>query len=414
MKAEIICTGTELLLGQIINSNAQIFSTGLASLGIDLFRITTVGDNKKRIEEAIEHARKMADIIILNGGLGPTEDDQTREALLRVLNKEEEVHAPTLQKIREYGMSRNLPYLKNNDKVAYVPKDATVFVNKVGSAPGSAVVVDHQVFILTPGPPHELRPMLMNDILPWLREHYGLEDAIKSRVMKLVGIGESSAEEMVRDLVGSTNPTLAPTIKKGELHFRITAKAHTTARADAMLDDMEKRFRSKLGDYVFGTDHDTLENVVGRLLIDKRLTISCAESCTGGLLASALTDVPGSSSYMHFSCLTYSDEWKERLLKVPGDILMKRGAVSVETAQAMAKGIRAMTGSDIGIATTGIAGPDGGSLEKPVGLVYVSLDFQGNQVTKKLLLSGDRQHIKELTVKRALGLVYAILNGVEV
>lgn len=413
MKAEIICTGTELLLGQIINSNAQLFSKALAESGIDLYKITTVGDNKKRIEEAIAAAGETVDLIILNGGLGPTEDDQTREALVSVLGLGEEIHPPTLEKIREYGKSRGLPYLKNNDKVAEVPKGCVVFANQVGSAPGSAVEVDGRIYILTPGPPHELEPLLTQEIMPWLRQRFQLKDRIMSRVMKVAGIGESTAEERVRDLIASSNPTLAPTVKRGEIHFRITAKSAEEKEAIRLLDEMEMVFRERLGTHVFGKDHDTLEMVVGQMLLERKLSISCAESCTGGLLASSLTDVPGSSNYLQFSAITYSDEWKETFLGVPWDILTKRGAVSAETVQAMASGIRAKTGSDIGVAISGIAGPGGGSLEKPVGLVYIGIDYKGEFHVKKLLLSDDRLRNKSMSVKRALSFIYEVLVNAE-
>lgn len=413
MKAEIICTGTELLLGQIVNSNAQLFSRALAESGIDLYKITTVGDNKKRIEEAISTAGESVELIILNGGLGPTEDDQTREALVSVLGLGEEIHHPTLEKIREYGKSRGLPYLKNNDKVADVPKGAVVFANQVGSAPGSAVEADGRIYILTPGPPHELEPLLTREIMPWLRHRFQLKDRIMSRVMKVAGIGESTAEERVRDLIASSNPTLAPTVKRGEIHFRITAKSAEEAEAVRLLDEMEAAFRERLGTHVFGKDQETLEQVVGQMLLERGLSIACAESCTGGLLTSSLTDVPGSSNYMQFSAITYSDEWKESFLGVPWDILMKRGAVSAETVQAMASGIREKTGADIGVAISGIAGPDGGSLEKPVGLVYIGIDYKGEFQVKKLLLSGDRLRNKAMSVKRALSFIYEVLVSAE-
>lgn len=409
MKAEVICTGTELLLGQIVNSNAQIFSKALAEVGIDLYKITTVGDNKKRIEEAIRLAGSSVDLIILNGGLGPTEDDQTREALVSVLGLGETVHQPSLDRIRAYGKKWHLPYLKNNDKVALIPETAVVFENPVGTAPGSAVKSDGRTYILTPGPPHELEPVLNQLILPWLKQEFHLTERILSRVMKVAGIGESTAEERVRDLIASTNPTLAPTAKNGEIHFRITAKSNDKGEAMRLLDQMEVDFRERLGSHVFGKDEDTLESAVGRLLLEKGLSISCAESCTGGLLTSSLTDVPGSSNYMQFSAITYSNEWKEDFLGVPKDVLLKLGAVSAETVQAMAAGIRKKTGADIGVAISGIAGPDGGSLEKPVGLVYVCVDYNGKSHVKKLLLSGSRLRNKSISVKQALGFLYAVL-----
>lgn len=409
MRAEVICTGTELLLGQIINTNAQIFSRGLADLGIDLYTITTIGDNQARIEEAIRHAQKNADIIILNGGLGPTEDDCTREALVRVLGIEEEVHQPTLKKIQDYGKSRSLALLKNNEKVALVPQGSVVFTNGVGSAPASAVVRDAKVYILTPGPPHELTYLLERGVYPWLKKTYGLDVTIASRVMKVINIGESDAEEMVRDLVCSTNPTLAPTIKKGELHFRITAKADNVTLAHQLLDEMEDKFRAKMGHYVYGKDNETLEMVIGSLLREHGLQIACAESCTGGLLASTLTDVSGASDYLTFSAITYSDYWKTEFLDVPLDILHKRGAVSPETVKLMADGIRHKTGADIGLSISGIAGPTGGSLEKPVGLVYLGISMVDGTYSKKILLSGDRLFNKELSVKKMLGFLYELL-----
>lgn len=410
MKAEVICTGTELLLGQIINSNARIFSQGLAALGIDLYSITTVGDNQKRIEEAIRLARSRADIIILNGGLGPTADDCSREALVAVLGRGEEVHGPSLAKIKAYSKARQLKAVKNVDKVARVPKGAQVFTNPVGSAPASISQEDGKVFILTPGPPYELTTLLEENIYPWLKQKYGLDATIVSRLMKVINMGESTAEDRVKDLVLSANPSLAPTIKKGEIHFRITAKAKTRALAEGMLDDMEAKFRQRMEGYIYGVDEERLEAVIGQILRRLGLTIACAESCTGGLLASTLTDVPGASDYVNFSCLTYNNEWKASFLGVPVQVLEKRGAVSAETVQAMAQGIARLAKADIGLAVSGIAGPTGGSLEKPVGLVYLGVFMDGQVYHKKLLLGRDRLLNKELSVRGTLAFLYEILD----
>lgn len=413
MRAELICTGTELLLGQIVNSNARLFSQALAALGIDMYRITTVGDNRERIAAAIREASRTCDLILLNGGLGPTEDDQTREALVQELGIGEEVHPETLEKIRAYGVVRNLPPLARNDKVARVPAGAVVFPNRVGSAPGSACRADGRTYILTPGPPQELRAVLLEEIVPWLRETFGLGTEIRSRILRVVGIGESAAEEAVRDLIHSPNPTLAPTAKSGELHFRITAKADSPDEADRLIAGLEEAFRDRLGEHVYGIDHETLEGVVGDMLRRRNWRIACAESCTGGLLASTLTDVPGSSAYFDMSFVTYADAWKEKLLGVSGELLQKRGAVSPEVVAEMARGIRETAGADVGVAISGIAGPDGGSLEKPVGLVYTGVCAGGKTHTARHLFSGERADIKERSVKAALALVFRVLQEAE-
>ncbi len=411
MKAELIFTGTELLLGQILNTNAAYLSRELAELGVDLYRIITVGDNRERIRDAIVAASASADMVLINGGLGPTGDDQTREALMEACQVGEVVHRETLEKIREYSRSRNLPMLKSNEKVAMVPEGAQVFVNPAGSAPGSVLEKGGTTYVLTPGPPHELKALFETHIRPWMKQRYSLEGVISSRVLKVAGIGESSAEDRVKHLITSTNPTLAPTVKRGEIHFRISAKADSREEADRMMAGMESAFREVLGDYVFGTGADTLEEVLGRLLLERGLRVSCAESCTGGLLTSTLTDVPGSSGYLEFSAVTYANRWKEEFLGVPGEVLLKVGAVSPETAKAMAAGIREKTGSDIGLAVSGIAGPDGGSLEKPVGLVYTALSMGDRTVSRKHIFSGGRKAIKEMAVRAALVMLYQALQG---
>ncbi len=412
MKAELIFTGTELLLGQILNTNALYLSRELAALGIDLYRITTVGDNRLRIRDAIVEAARNSDVVIINGGLGPTEDDQTREALVEACGVREVIHQPTLDKINDYVRVRNRTPLQSNEKVAKVPEGAQVFVNSSGSAPGSVLEKEGTAYVLTPGPPHELMSIFEEHLRDWLKRRFQLNEVIRSKVFKVVGIGESSAEERIRDLINSPNPTVAPTVKRGEIHFRVTAKAPSDVQAADLIAGMERRFMDELGDFTYGSDQDNLEGVIGALLREKGLTVSCAESCTGGLLTSALTDVPGSSDYLEFSAVTYANRWKEEFLDVPQEILFKRGAVSREAVKCMAEGIRKKTGADIGLAVSGIAGPGGGTLEKPVGLVYLGLAMEEGTWSRKQMYSGGRKVIKELSARGALVLLYQGLKGV--
>lgn len=412
MKAHLISTGTELLLGQITNSNAPFIAQRLAELGIDLYTQVTVGDNRERLAEAIKSAREKADLVIINGGLGPTEDDVTREVVAQVLGLPLEENPEALAVVEGYFQKRGLKMSQASLKLALAPAGARVLKNPLGTAPG--LLVKHQgiTYILLPGPPQEMELMFKKEVIPYLEEHRDFSGIIKSRVLKVVGLGEPLVEEKVKDLLNSTNPTLAPVVNMGEVHLRITAKAESPAQAQGLIGAMENQVRQRLGEYIYGADGETLEEVVGRMLQARDLSIAVAESCTGGLLAHRLTNVPGSSAYFHLGTVVYANRWKSNLLGVSLGTLAAYGAVSSQTAEAMAQGIRRLANTDVGIGITGIAGPSGGTEAKPVGLVYIALSYQGKVTVHKEQFLGDRKAIKAQTVQKALWLLWKMLKDI--
>ncbi|MEI7883929.1 MAG: competence/damage-inducible protein A [Clostridia bacterium] len=410
MKAILICTGTELLLGQIVNTNAAYIGKALAEAGIDLYEIVTVGDNQERIANAIRRGSENHDLVIINGGLGPTEDDVSGEALAEVLGKNLVVDPVAQARQLDFMHKRNFAIQEFKDKTVQVIEGAQVLLNGNGSAPGSLCTVADKLYALLPGPPNEMQLMFQQELLPRLRKSFALNSVIKSRVLKVTGIGEGEAESRLGDLIHTLNPTLAPTVKSGEIHFRITAKNSSNNEALKLIDEMEAKFRKLLGEFVFGIDEDNLEDAVAKLLWQKGLTIAAAESCTGGNLAFHLSNVPGSSAYLKLSAITYADEWKTALLGVKKETLLTKGAVSKEVAKQMALGIARKAKSDLGVSITGIAGPEGGSEDKPIGLVYIGIYYQGKVVVTKQLFQGDRAIIRERSTKAALRLLWETLK----
>jgi nicotinamide-nucleotide amidase len=413
MIAEIISTGTELLLGQIVNTNAQYISARLASLGIHLFFQTTVGDNRLRMEEAIVQALHRADIVITTGGLGPTLGDITKEVSAIVFGRKLELHKESLARICDFFSQRGLVMTENNVRQAMMPAGAIVLENKRGTAPGVILEKGQKVIIHLPGPPHEMKGMFEDAVVPYLVNRYNVQTIIHSRVLRCVGIGESMLEEKIKDLLlRQSNPTLALLARHGEIHIRITVHSSDIDTADAMLDEAEKSIRDRLGIYVFGVDEETLAEVVGRLLVKENGTLACAESCTGGLLSSLLTDVPGSSQYFTHCIISYSNEAKMHYLGVREETLAQYGAVSEQTAGEMAAGIRRTAGTDYGIAVTGIAGPSGATEEKPVGLVYIGLAASAGITVKEFHFSGDRFLVKQRAALSALNILRCYLLNI--
>lgn len=414
MRAEIISVGTELLLGQIIDTNAPYLSEVLSALGIDVYYRVTVGDNAARLEDALKTALYRADLVITIGGLGPTQDDLTKEAIAEVLGERMVMDPESEETIRSFFERRGLPIAQSNLKQALKPESGTAIPNSVGTAPGAIVEKDGKIVIALPGPPGELIPMVEKSVIPYvnsLPQRIGAPTVIVSRTLRVVGIGESSAEERVKDLLSGTNPTIAPYAKGGEVHFRITAKAADRDTALQMIAGLEAKARERLGDYVFGIDVEDLETVVVRMLIERRLTLALAESCTGGLIAHRITNVPGSSETLLAGVVAYSNAAKTGFLGVPADLIKEHGAVSPEVAEAMAVGAIERTGADIALGVTGIAGPGGGTPEKPVGLVYISLKTpDGVEVTKNVL-GGGRKEIKWRTSQAALNMIRMYLLG---
>ncbi|MBU3156280.1 competence/damage-inducible protein A [Clostridium estertheticum] len=402
MKAEILAVGTEILLGDIVNTNAQYIAKRLADLGIAVYHQSVVGDNPERLLEAYRLAFSRADLVITTGGLGPTKDDLTKEVAFEYFGKESVVHEPSLKVIEDYFKKSNRVMVESNKKQAYFPVDAVILPNNNGTAPGCIIEENKKIVALLPGPPFEMKPMFEESVVPYLKKFE--QGVLVSKVLRVIGVGESSAAEMIEDILDTqTNPTVAPYAKEGEVTFRITSKANTYDEGIKLMEPMEAEIRSRLGNNnIYGEGDVTLESVLCEMLVNKRLTIATAESCTGGMVAAALINYPGISSVFMEGAVTYTNEAKINRLGVKKETLDKYGAVSSEVAAEMALGIAKTAGTSIGISTTGIAGPGGGSEEKPVGLVYVGLYINGQVKTKMLKLSGDRQKVRERATKQLL------------
>lgn len=413
MKGEIISVGTELLLGQIVNTNAAFISQKLAELGIDVYYTTTVGDNAARLREVFTRSWQRSDLIILTGGLGPTMDDLTRETVADFLGLELVLNHDILAALRDYFASRGRVMTENNKKQAYFPAGAQILPNPNGTAAGVFLEKEGKVVVMLPGPPFEMVPMFENEVVPRLENLLaGRREVIKSRVLKLYGVGESQLETMLQDLLEKqSNPTLATLAKENEIQLRLTAKASLPERAEKLLAEMEAEIRKRVGQFVFAVDDETMEEVVGILLRQRGATISVAESCTGGLIGHRLTEVPGSSAYFQYGVVTYSNEAKEKLLHVDGELLRRFGAVSSQVARAMAAGVRELGKTSLGLAVTGIAGPEGGRPGKPVGLVYIALATQAEVHVESHNFRGPRPVIKKRASQAALNLVRKYLLG---
>ena len=406
MTVEIICVGTEILLGNIVNTNAAFLSEQCARLGLSCYYQQVVGDNEGRLCDAIKLALGRSDVILLSGGLGPTEDDLTKEAAAKVLGKELYLDEQVKESIKQYFETHQLKQItENNWKQAMVPEGAIVVENPNGTAPGLIMKDgDHHV-ILMPGPPNELLPMFRESIMPYLD---ALEPGtIYSQTVKITGVGESLAETMVKDLIDKqTNPTLATYAKTGEVHLRVTAKADSEKEAKKLAKPMIKELKQRFGNHIYTTDENvTLEQAIADLLIANQLTISTAESCTGGALAARLINVPGISEVFKSGVITYSNKSKRKLIGVKRPILEKYGAVSEQVAAEMVKGLPLLTKADVAISVTGIAGPDGGTPEKPVGLVYIGCNVCGTITVKEYHFSGNRAKIRESSVAAGLALL---------
>lgn len=412
MKAEVIFTGTELLLGQITNTNAPTLLRQLANLGIDVYREITVGDNQSRLVAAIRQAGERSDLILVGGGLGPTDDDIAREALAEALNLPLVADAQALETVKAFFSKLNFSMPESNKKQALVPAGGLLIENPIGTAPGILLKHLGKIYFLLPGPPREFSLMVANHLVPLLQDlNRGQPTVINSRIMKVCGMGEATIGEILKDLMAGANPTLGTVAQLGEIHLRITAKAADEARSLALITEMEHEIHRRIGKYVYGTGEDTLESVIGKLLAARRYTLATAESCTGGLLAHRLTNIPGSSAYFMMGLVAYDNRIKTGVLEVPARLLETRGAVSEEVAAAMATGIRRLAQTDIGIGITGIAGPGGSTPEKPVGLVYIGLDYRGKLDVRRRQMWGERQEIKERSAQYALYMLLRTLKN---
>jgi nicotinamide-nucleotide amidase len=404
--AEIVTIGTEILLGDLVDTNTAWLSARLATLGVGVYRHTTVGDNRHRIADTLKEAASRADLVITTGGLGPTSDDLTNECLAAVTSREmveyPEARAHVDEMFRRFGREPTA----NNYKQALFPEETELIPNPLGTAMGALLEAEGTLFATLPGVPSEMRGMFEETLQPLIRNRS--DGSIISRTLWFAGIGESALAEKVQDFLDATDPTVAPLAGQGKVRLRITTRAATQEEAEERIAPVEEEILARLGEYYFGDDDETLESAVARLLQAQHSTLALAESCTGGLLAKRLTDMPGSSEYFKEGLVTYSNESKERLLGVPHEMLAEHGAVSEPVARKMAAGARKLSGADLGLSVTGIAGPDGGTEEKPVGLVFVGLSDAEVTFAERLDLSAwarSRDAIRERSANWAFDLL---------
>lgn len=376
MKTAILSVGTELLFGQIINTNTVYLSQQLNRMGYDVMYHYTVGDNPKRLADMIELAMEDCDIVLTTGGLGPTQDDMTKEIACKIMGDELVMMEDVMEELLIYFENYGVTMTENNKKQAIMPSRAVVFHNDAGTAPGFSLEKDGKYIICMPGPPREMTRMFEKSVIPFLQSLS--KDVIYYRMIRTYGIGESKLETELLDLIDDqTDPTIATYAKEGEASVRIASKRANLEEAQEAVDEILVKVKERVGEYIYSYDDEELVEVVGRKLMEKGLTISSAESCTGGMFAGTLTEIPGISSCLHRSFVTYSNEAKTDLLGVKPETLKTYGAVSKETAMEMAEGLFKATGSDVCISVTGVAGPGGGTKEKPVGLSYVGLMYDG-------------------------------------
>ena len=412
--AELIAVGTELLLGNIANTDAQMLSQGLSALGINVYYHTVVGDNPQRLRAAVELAKSRADILITTGGLGPTCDDLTKNVLAECFGKKLVFHAPSARRIEAYfeRLHAGRPMTENNYQQAMLPEGCTVLDNDWGTAPGVAFEADGVRVIMLPGPPRECRAMFTHRVLPYLKSL--ADGVIVSRTLKLFGIGESSMEAQLREeMEAMTNPTLAPYAKEGECELRVTAKAATAEEAQALLQPTVDQIKALFGSKVYGVDVPSLEAVVEDLLRQKGMTLGTAESCTGGLMAKRLTDVPGASQVFKGGVVSYTNEVKHGVLGVPQDMLDRFGAVSAPVAAAMAEGARRALGCDVALSSTGVAGPDRDDRGNEVGTMFVAIATAEGTHVKELHLGARpvRARLRTQTASHAFDLARRYLSG---
>lgn len=407
-RAEVVSVGTEHLLGQIVDTNAVYLCTALADAGVAVYYRSTVGDNLARVQDVFRQALNRVDLVVSTGGLGPTDDDLTVAAIAEllglplVLNEEAWIH------IQEFFHKRNRPLTGQQQKQALLPQGARMIPNTRGSAPGVILESGDKTLVFVPGVPREMKGMVEDHVLPYLRGR-GLagREVIRSRILRITGLGESAVEDRVRDLMRSgANPTIAPYAHTGECHLRVTARG-SARDVERQLALTEAALRERLGERIYGVGEETLAEVVARALTDRRLSIATAESCTGGLIAQRLTRMPGASAYLDGGVIAYSNGAKRRWLDVPEDLLARHGAVSAEVARAMAETVRAQAQTDLGISTTGVAGPTGATLEKPIGLVYIALAHAGGTDVSEMRFGTEpgREGIKYLASQAALDMI---------
>ena len=413
MKAEILAVGTELLMGQITNTNAQYISSKLPLVGVGVYYHTVVGDNAERLEKSLSLALERCDIVITTGGLGPTQDDLTKETVSRLMGKKLVLHQESLTKIKCFFENLHRSMTINNEKQAYFPEGCIIMKNNNGTAPGCIIENGEKVVIMLPGPPSEMKPMFDEQVMPYFMEKCDFK--LESKFLRIFGIGESALEDMLLDLIdGQTNPTLATYAKDGEVTLRLTARVNPGENADEIISPMLSEIKKRTGDALYSLEDEPLDLVAAKLLLEKNITIATAESCTGGLVSEILTNIPGISKVFMGGSVTYSNQSKSDLLGVKEETLSQYGAVSKQTAAEMAEGIREKLATDIAVSVTGIAGPDGGTPEKPVGLVFVALASKDGTVIKQLNLWGSRNRIRNVTALHVFDMIRRHVLGLEI
>lgn len=409
MNCALIGIGTELLFGQVTNTNTVYLSQKLNQLGINVLYHFTVGDNPKRLKEIISYALEKNDLVITTGGLGPTQDDLTKEMVAEVLEDELVLHQPSYDKIVKFLEWRQCKMAENNVKQAYLPENAEVFKNDRGTAPGFALEKKGKIAICLPGPPHEMKGMYEGCVFEYLQKKSSY--VIHSKMLRFFGIGEAPLEIELNDLISSqTDPTIAPYAKVGEVSLRVTSRRETLEEAQNAVNEMCHTITEKVGQYIYSYEDEELIDVVTKKLIENNISISVAESCTGGAFANQLTDTPGISKVFDRSIVTYSNQAKMDELGVKQETLNKYGAVSEETAIEMVKGLKDKTNSRVCLSVTGIAGPGGGTEEKPVGLVYIAIACDDEIKCEKHQLSPDRFYNRKLTLLLMLNMLNKLID----
>jgi nicotinamide-nucleotide amidase len=406
---EIISVGTELLLGDILNTDAQFLATELARLGLCVMHQSTVGDNHDRLLKQISDAAERSDIIILSGGLGPTPDDITKEVACEFFGKELVLHEESLERMTAYFTGKGLEMPETNKKQAMLPGDCVVFNNNNGTAPGLAMEKDGKHILLLPGPPRELKPMFFESAVPYLRQFS--DKVIISHNIRTFGIGESAMAETVSDLLELKNPTVAPYAKDGEALLRVTAMADDEEQTEKLCAPIIADIEKRLGNYIYGIDVTSIEEAVVELLKKNNLKVAAAESCTGGLISKRIVDIPGASGVFDCGIISYANDIKQKVLGVSADDLQKYGAVSEQVAAQMAQGALRISGADIAVSVTGIAGPDNEGTHKPAGLIYIGLADKENVWVKKLNTGRkDRDYNRFVSASNALNMVRLYIN----
>ncbi len=395
-----------MLLGQITDTNSVYISRQLASLGVDLYYHSTAGDNLEHLTTALKVALNRSNLIITTGGLGPTKDDLTRKAVARAFDLELVLHQPSLEAIIELFDSYQQEMTPNNRRQAFLPQGARVIPNPVGTAPGFLVESDEATIISLPGVPQEMKAMVTESLIPYLRQIHRSKLGLFSRLLKVYSLGESTLEDRIEDILQSqSNPTIALLADKDGVKIRLTAKASDEDEARKLIDPWEKRIRSRLEDNIYALNEERMEDTVLKLLQERELTLSLAESCTGGLIAHRITNVPGASSVLKAGLVTYTYQAKEKILGLAPELLRERGAVNKEVVAEMAENVRQLTGSNLSLATSGIAGPGGGGEGKPVGLVYFALSSTDFERVVSNKFRGQREEIKEQAAQKGLDLL---------